>query len=36
VQWIAHAHGGEVRVQSEVGQGSRFEVWLPLLDYKRG
>ena len=32
VQWIAHAHGGEVCVQSEVGQGSRFEVWLPLLD----
>ena len=33
VQWIAHAHGGEVCVQSEVGHGSRFEVWLPLLDH---
>jgi signal transduction histidine kinase len=32
VQWVARAHGGEVCVQSEVGQGSRFEVWLPLLD----
>ena len=34
VQWIAHAHGGEVRVQSEVGRGSRFEVRLPLLDHE--
>lgn len=32
VQWIANAHGGEVRVRSEVGSGSLFEVWLPLLD----
>ena len=32
VHSIAHAHGGEVCVQSEVGRGSRFEVWLPLLD----
>jgi signal transduction histidine kinase len=34
VQWIAQAHAGEVCVQSEVGQGSRFEVWLPLLDHE--
>lgn len=34
VQWIAHAHGGEVCVQSEVGHGSRFEVRLPLLDHE--
>jgi signal transduction histidine kinase len=32
VQWVAHAHGGEVRVQSELGRGSTFEVCLPLLD----
>jgi len=32
VQWVAHAHRGEVRVHSEAGQGSLFEVWLPLLN----
>jgi signal transduction histidine kinase len=29
VRAIAHAHGGEVRVTSTVGQGSTFEVRLP-------
>ena len=29
VQWIAHAHGGEVSVQSEFGKGASFEVRLP-------
>jgi signal transduction histidine kinase len=28
-QWAAQAHGVEVRVQSDVGVGSIFEVWLP-------
>jgi heavy metal sensor kinase len=28
-RWIARAHGGDVRVQSEVGRGSRFIVTLP-------
>jgi signal transduction histidine kinase len=30
VQRIAELHGGRVRVVSEVGQGSRFTVSLPL------
>jgi heavy metal sensor kinase len=30
-QWIAQAHGGEIRVESEIGAGSTFEVRLPLL-----
>jgi signal transduction histidine kinase len=32
VQWIAQAHGGQVVVQSDLGQGSVFEVRLPLLE----
>jgi signal transduction histidine kinase len=28
-QWAARAHGGEVRVDSEVCVGSVFELWLP-------
>lgn len=31
VQWIVQAHGGEVRVESQIGTGSVFEVRLPLL-----
>lgn len=30
VQWIVQAHGGEVRVESTMGEGSIFEVRLPL------
>ncbi len=30
VQWIARVHGGEASVRSELGQGSTFEVRLPL------
>jgi two-component system OmpR family sensor kinase len=28
-QWIARAHGGEIRVESVVGKGSTFEVLMP-------
>ena len=28
-QWAAQAHGGEARVESEVGAGTAFELWLP-------
>ncbi len=31
VQWIVQAHGGEVLVESKMGEGSVFEVRLPLL-----
>jgi two-component system phosphate regulon sensor histidine kinase PhoR len=30
VAWIAKAHGGKVRVESELGKGTRFYVNLPL------
>lgn len=30
VQWIVQAHGGEIRVESQMGVGSLFEVRLPL------
>jgi heavy metal sensor kinase len=29
---IAHAHGGEIRLESTVGRGSMFEVKLPLVE----
>jgi heavy metal sensor kinase len=35
VQWIAQAHGGEVRVISALGAGSTFEVRLPLAQQDR-
>ncbi len=31
VQWIVHAHKGEIRVESTVGTGTLFEVRFPLL-----
>lgn len=30
--WIAKIHGGDLRAQSTVGEGSRFELVLPLVD----
>jgi signal transduction histidine kinase len=30
VRWIVEAHGGQVEVHSQPGQGSRFELILPL------
>jgi len=29
-QWIAHAHGGSLTVQSRLGRGSTFTVQLPM------
>src|SRR6266516_4399376 len=31
VQWIVQAHGGQIRVESNIGVGTLFEVRLPLL-----
>ncbi len=36
VREIANLHGGLVRVESEVGLGSVFTVWLPLLKKEQG
>ena len=33
-KWIAQAHGGDIRVESSVGEGSRFIVTLPLSPEK--
>jgi signal transduction histidine kinase len=31
-QWIAKAHQGTITVESALGQGSSFRVWLPLIN----
>lgn len=33
-QEIAHAHSGEIRAESEIGQGATFIVWLPSTPEK--
>jgi two-component system, OmpR family, sensor kinase len=30
--WIVRHHGGEIEVQSEIGEGTTFCVWLPLVE----
>ena len=35
VQWIVQAHGGEIRVESQLGSGSTFEVRLPRLHQEK-
>lgn len=29
-QWLAQIHGGRIEVESQVGEGATFRVWLPL------
>jgi len=31
-KWIVDHHGGQIEVESQVGKGTRFTVWLPLVD----
>ena len=35
VRAVARAHGGRVEVESEVGHGSRFTLWLPAAEVPR-
>jgi len=34
-QWIVHAHGGSINVQSRLGRGTIFTVLLPLSPNER-
>ncbi len=31
-KWIAEAHGGRITVESQVGHGTTFTIWLPMPD----
>jgi signal transduction histidine kinase len=32
VQRIVREHGGRIELESHVGRGTRFRIWLPLHD----
>ncbi len=34
VKWIIECHGGEIRVDSQLGKGSRFSFWIPMVSEK--
>ena len=34
-RWIANAHNATIQVESELGKGTTFRVWIPTLERKR-
>ena len=35
VQWVTRLHGGHIKLETELGKGSQFKIWLPKIPQRR-